>query len=139
MSPKSNPPVHLLPEVLQSWWALWEAFLCKSHFFLAAETSTVLQKVAHELLPVVHVKVAVALQGAAELAARCHGALHSLHEEVTHLGQLSHGFHVSLGEREGGDCRSLQVLSPENNAGSPPTGGYLVVEGGSVLSQPWHQ
>lgn len=101
MSPESNPPVDLLPEVLQSWRALWEAFLCKSQFFLAAESSTIQQKVTHELLPVVHVKVAVALQGAAELAARCHDALHSLHEEVAHLGQLGHGFHVSLREHTG--------------------------------------
>lgn len=101
MSPESNQPVHLLPEVLQSWWALWEAFLCKSRFFLAAESSPILQKVTHELLPVVHVEVAVALEGAAELAARCHDAPHSLHEELTHLGQLGHGFHVSLREHEG--------------------------------------
>lgn len=101
MSPESNPPVHLLPEVLQSWRALREAFLCKSLHILAAETSAILQKVTHELLPVVHVEVAVVLQGAAELAAGCHDALHSLHEEVTHLGQLGHGLHVDLREREG--------------------------------------
>lgn len=101
MSPESNPPVHLLPEVLQSWRALREAFLCKSLHVLAAETSAILQKVTHELLPVVHIEVAVALQGAAELAAGCHDALHSLHEEVTHLGQLGHGLHVDLREREG--------------------------------------
>lgn len=92
-----HPPVHLLPEVLQSWWAVWEIFLCQT-----AEALTILQKVTHELLPVVHVKVAVALQGAAELATRCHDALHTLHELVTHLGQLGHGLHVGLREHQGG-------------------------------------
>lgn len=93
-----NPPVHMLLEVLQTWWAP----LCKSHFFLAAITSAIVQKVTHELFPVIHVKVAVALQGTAKLAARFRDGLHSLHEEVTHLGQLCHWFYVSLREHEGG-------------------------------------
>lgn len=81
-----NPPVHLLPEVLQS----WRTPRCESHFSSAAETSARVQKVTHELLPVIQVKVAVALQRAAKLAARCHDAVHSLHEKVTHLCQLRH-------------------------------------------------
>lgn len=90
------PPVHLLPKVIQSWRALGDTVVSVTLCLLAAENVTVQQELTHELLPVVHIKVAVALQRVAKLAARCHDALHSFHEQMAHVRQISHVLHVSL-------------------------------------------
>ncbi|TNN81596.1 hypothetical protein EYF80_008042 [Liparis tanakae] len=81
-------------ELLQAWWVLWDAFLSVN--LVAGDHVAVQKEVAYELLPVVHIQVAVTLQRVAKLAARCHDALQALHQEMTHVGQVNHVLHVSL-------------------------------------------
>lgn len=96
MNTKINPPVHLLPKVVQSRRALWDAVISINLHLLACQNMAIQEELTHELFPVIHVQVAVALQRVAELAARCHDALHAIHEEVAHVCQVGHVLHVSL-------------------------------------------
>lgn len=54
------------------------------------------QEVVHELLPVFHIQVAVALQGAPKLAAHGHDLLHTSHQELAHGSKIGHVLHVGL-------------------------------------------
>lgn len=90
------PPVYLLPKVVQCWRALWDSIVTINLHLLAGENVAIQEELTHELLPVVYIQVAVALQRVTKLTACCHDDLHTLHEEVTHVCQVSHVLHVSL-------------------------------------------
>lgn len=91
-----NLPVHLLPKVVQCRRVLWDAIVSINLHLLAGQKVAIQEKLTHELFPVIHVQVAVAFQRVTELTAHCHDTLHAVHEEVTHVCQVSHVLHVSL-------------------------------------------
>lgn len=89
-------PVHLLSKIVQSRWILWNSTVSINLHLLAGEDVAVHKELTHELLPIIYIQVAVALERVAKRAALCHGGLHASHEEMTHFCELSHVLHISL-------------------------------------------
>lgn len=90
--------VDLLSELLQCGRCLGDPILCMGLNFCSGEDVPIEEELAAELLSVFPIEVGVVVKGTAVITAGHHHGLHTSHQVMAHVSQISHVLHVSLEE-----------------------------------------